>query len=235
MAHEAVIRDKVRVLGFDVYDTLLPFRPKFIPAFTAFLTAHDSEIDPEALFSAWQTKLFYYMNVNNAVREPRQPILEVGYRALKAVLTEHGLEYTPDEIHEMLSAWTALEPHDDVIENFERLQSEYELAGLSNGDPDMLAAVQPTFQGTLDVMLSSAHAGVFKPAPEPYELLIEHFDVAAHEVMYVAAHDFDIVGPQRVGMYACFLERVDPYGAWDTDPDLWVHSLDELSSVLLND
>lgn len=233
MAHAQILRDKVQVLGFDVYDTLLPFRPEFIPAFREYLTARGYDGDPTELFESWQTKLFYYMNVNNAVNEPRQPILEVGNRALKAILAEAGFDYTDAELQDILAAWTALEPHDDVVANFERLADEYQLAGLSNGDPDMLAAVRPSLQGTLDAMLSSAHAGVFKPAPEPYELPRDHFDVAAHEVMYVAAHDFDIVGPQRVGMYACFLERVDPYGEWQNEPDLWVQTMDELADVLL--
>lgn len=233
MTHEQMLRDKVKVLGFDVYDTLLPFRPRFVPAFGSFLHGKGSELDPEVVFEAWQTRLFYYMNVNNVVDEPRQPIMEVGHRALNAVLTELGVEFTEEETLWVLGAWLELEPHDDVIPSFERLAPEYTLAGLSNGDPDMLEAVLPSLEGTMDVMLSSAAAGVFKPAPEPYELLIEEFDVAAHEIMYVAAHDFDIIGPQRVGMYACFVERVNPYGFWPTQPDLHVHNLTELADRLL--
>lgn len=233
MTHESILRDKVEVLGFDVYDTLLPFRPEFLPSFTDYLEGHGYEAEPEALFDAWQTTLFYYMNVNSAVDEPRQPILEVGHRALKSVLSDAGFEYTDDEIRSVLAPWTDLTPHDDVVPNFERLGDEYALAGLSNGDPDMLAAVRPSLDGTLDAMLSSASAGIFKPAPAPYKLLMEEFDVAAHEVMYVAAHDFDIIGPQRVGMYACFVNRVDPYGEWRTAPDLRVENLDALADKLL--
>jgi 2-haloacid dehalogenase len=233
MTHASILRDKAEVLGFDVYDTLLPFRPKLVPFFRAYLDARGYDTDPEELFETWQSELFYHMNVNNAVNDPRPPILEVGHRALRSVLTEAGFEYTGEEVREMLDPWTELEPHDDVVENFERLGEEYTLVGLSNGDPDMLEAVRPSLQGTVDAMLSSARAGVFKPAPEPYELLVDRFDVAAHEVMYVAVHDFDIIGPQRVGMYACFVERVDPYGEWPTEPDLRVETLDGLSDALL--
>lgn len=74
---------------------------------------------------------------------------------------------------------------------------------------------------------------MFKPSPEPYRLLLDCFDVAAHEVIYVAAHDFDIIGPRWVGMYACFVERVDPYGEWPTEPNLWIQNLEELVDALL--
>lgn len=106
------------------------------------------------------------MGGNNAVNDPRSPILEVGHRALRSVLTEAGVEYTGEEIRELLAPWSALEPHDDVVESFERLGEEYTLASISNGDPDMLEAVRPSLQGTVDAMLSSANAGVFKRAPE---------------------------------------------------------------------
>lgn len=235
MAHESVLRDKVKILGFDIYDTLLPFKPKFVPALDAYFDAHGYDADPEGMFESWQMELFNYMHVNNAVNEPRKPIYEVGKRALKAVFTEAGFEYTDEEIREVLSAWTELDPHDDVVESFERLREEYTLVGLSNGDPDMLAAIRPTLQGTLDAMLSSAYANCFKPSPEPYELIVDRFDVAPHEVMFVAAHNFDIIGPQRVGMYACFVERVGhhTYGEWSTEPDLRVPDTEGLADALL--
>lgn len=103
---------------------------------------------------------------------------------------------TDREIAQLLAPWTSLDPHEEVGNAFERLGEEYTLVGLSNGDPDMLEAVKPSLGGPVDALLSSALAGVFKPRPEAYGLLVDRYDVAAHEVLFVAAHDFDIVGSE---------------------------------------
>lgn len=93
------------------------------------------------------------MSVNNAVNDPRPPILDVGHRALRSVVTEAGVEYTDEGIRELLTPWPALEPHGDVVESFEQLGEEYTLGGLSNGDSDMREAVKPSLDGRYDAFV----------------------------------------------------------------------------------
>ncbi|MFQ3621587.1 MAG: HAD family hydrolase [Spirochaetales bacterium] len=62
--------------------------------------------------------------------------------------------------------------------------------------------------GIWDAAYSCEEIGYLKPNPEPFRVLLAHFAVQPHEVLYVGNnYTYDIEGAKRIGFYTAFLNR----------------------------
>ncbi|WP_254525828.1 haloacid dehalogenase type II [Natrinema caseinilyticum] len=225
--------EETKVLAFDLWDTLLDREAKLVPALEDLLRAHDSEYDPDVLLRRYLAMHFRDSMIDSLIPGPHTPFKEISRRALAYRLEQLGLDVPDAEVRAVIRQWKELEPYPDVDAALSTLGDDYELVGLSNGDPDMLAAVRPNFDTDLDGIVSVADAGAYKPHRASYDRCCDRFDVAPHEVLFVTAHTFDLVGAKAVGMRGAFLNRHDnPYGGWQYQPDIVVDDTEELASVL---
>ena len=228
------IREETEILAFDVWDTLLDRESTLLPTIAERLDAHGSDYDPEVLFRRYLAMHFRDSLIDSLVPGPHTPFKEISRRALAYRFEQIGVDVPDDEVRSVIRQWKTLEPFPDVDAALERLGTEYSLVGLSNGDPDMLEAVRPNFGVELDGMVSVAESGFYKPHRASYDLVCERFEVAPHQVLFVTAHTFDLVGAKAVGMRGAFLNRHDnPYGGWPQRPDVTVATADELADVLV--
>ncbi len=227
------LREETEVLAFDVWDTLLDREATLVPALAELLETHGSDYDPAVLLRRYLAMHFRDSLIDSLIPGPHTPFKEISRRALAYRLEQLGLDVPDEAVRSVIRDWKTLAPFPDVDAAIDRLGTEYTLVGLSNGDPDMLAAVRPNFGVELDGMVSVAEAGEYKPHPAPYELVCERFDVAPHQVLFVTSHTFDLVGAKAVGMRGAFLNRHDnPFGGWPQRPDLTVADADELADAL---
>lgn len=228
------LRSELEVLAFDLYDTLLDRETVLVPAIRDYFDRRDHDGDPAVFLRRYLAMHFRDSLIDSLIEGPHTPFKEISRRAFAYRLEGAGVAYDDAAVRAVIAEWKRLQPYPDVTDPLARLGEEYALAGLSNGDPDMLAAVRPAFDVELDAAISVAEAGAYKPHPAPYRLLCERFDVAPHEVAFVTAHTFDLVGAKAVGMRGCFLDRHDdPYGGWPQRPDLRVDDAAELADALL--
>lgn len=227
------IREEAKVLAFDLWDTLLDRESTLVPALADLLEAHGSDYDPEILLRRYLAMHFRDSMIDSLIPGPHTPFKEISRRALAYRLEQLGLDVHDTEVRAVIGRWKELQPYPDVDAALDRLGEEYTLGGLSNGDPDMLEAVRPNFGTDLDGVVSVAEAGAYKPHRASYDLCCERFDVAPHEVVFVTAHTFDLVGAKAVGMRGAFLDRHDnPYGGWPHRPDLVVDDTEGLADLL---
>lgn len=227
------LRRELQVLAFDLYDTLLDRESKLVPAIDGYFDAVGHDGDPVVFLRRYLAMHFRDSMIDSLIAGPHAPFKEISRRAFAYRLEQAGAPVDDDRVRGVLDAWRDLEPYPDVEPALSRLGEEYALVGLSNGDPDMLAAVEPSFETELDGVISVAEAGAYKPHPAPYRLLCERFDVAPHEVAFVSAHTFDIVGAKAVGMRGAFVNRHDnPYGGWPHRPDVRVNDPEGLADEL---
>jgi 2-haloacid dehalogenase len=228
------VREETEVLAFDLWDTLLDRESTLGPALADLLEAHGSDYDPEILLRRYLAMHFRDSMIDSLVPGPHTPFKEISRRALAYRLEQLGLDVPDAEVRAVIRRWKDLQPYPDVDEALDRLSGAYALVGLSNGDPDMLEAVRPNFGTDLDGVVSVAEAGAYKPHRTSYDLCCERFGVAPHEVVFVTAHTFDLVGAKAVGMRGVFLDRHDnPYGGWVHRPDLVVEDTGELADLLV--
>ncbi|OYR48034.1 haloacid dehalogenase type II [Halorubrum sp. Eb13] len=227
------LREETKVLAFDLWDTLLDREATLVPALQALLDDHGSEYDPEVLLRRYLAMHFRDSMIDSLIPGPHTPFKEISRRALAYRLEQIGLDVPDEAVRAVIRQWKTLEPYSDVDAALDRLSEEYELVGLSNGDPDMLEAVRPNFETELDGFVSVAEAGAYKPHRASYDLTCEALDVAPHEVAFVTAHTFDLVGAKAVGMRGAFLNRHEnPYGGWTHRPDITVPDTEALADAL---
>ncbi len=227
------LRAETKVVAFDLYDTLLDRESTLVPALGELLSAHGSDYDPEILLRRYLAMHFRDSMIDSLIAGPHTPFKEISRRALAYRLEQIGLDVPDAAVRAVIQQWKELHPYEDVDDALGRLGEEYALVGLSNGDPDMLEAVRGNFGADLDGVVSVAEAGAYKPHPAPYELCCERFEVAPHEVLFVTAHTFDLIGAKAVGSRGGFLNRHEnPFGGWPHRPDLAVDDIDTLADAL---
>jgi 2-haloacid dehalogenase len=224
------LREETEVLVFDVWDTLLDREATLVPALRTLRERHGGEFDPEVLLRRYLAMHFRDSLIDTLVPGPHTPFKEISRRALAYRLDQLGLDVPDEDVRAVIQEWKELEPYPDIDAALADLEEEYELVGLSNGDPDMLEAVRPNFDVELDAMVSVAEAGAYKPHRATYDRCLKRVGVTPQQALFVSSHTFDLVGAKAVGMCGAFLNRHEnPYGGWTRRPDLVVDDVAELA------
>jgi 2-haloacid dehalogenase len=111
----------------------------------------------------------------------------------------------------------------------------FKTAILSNGSPDMLAAVVKSarLQDLLDAVLSVEEVGVYKPHPKVYQLAVDRLGVPAQAVSFQSSNAWDAYAASAFGMRVVWCNR---YGQrrerLPGSPDREVRTLAELPALL---
>ncbi len=166
----------------------------------------------------------------------RASFREIGADVLRGLAT--GVDgVDPDAaIEHVLSAFTTLDLHPDVVDGLRQLHERgIRMATLTNG----AAAIPRSLlerAGVDDVMeqfLSVDDAGIWKPHPDAYAYAVRTMGVEPADAMLVAAHPWDIDGAARAGLATAYVNRAArPYPQHFQSADLEVDSLAALGAEL---
>jgi 2-haloacid dehalogenase len=96
--------------------------------------------------------------------------------------------------------------------------SGHATAILSNGSPAMLSAAVAAakLDQDLDAVLSVDAIRMYKPRPEVYRLVTDHFGIAAAGVVFASSNRWDVMGASAFGFRAAWINRA---GMPDEYPD----------------
>jgi 2-haloacid dehalogenase len=227
------LRKETRVLMFDLYGTVVDMQGGLTQAVTPFLKAKGWNGRPDALVTWWRRTHFENSMIDALLHREHTPYREIGRRALTYTLERAGIPHTQDEVQQLVAGIEALRPFPEVVAALTRLKMRYQLAILSNGDPDMLENARPHLGIEFDRIISVAEAGSFKPHVATYRKAAELLGLAPDAILFVANHAFDCVGAKAYGMRTCFVDRRKrPFGQWPYQPDLIVGDFNELAEQL---
>lgn|SRR5579859_2712169 len=144
------------------------------------------------------------------VQEGRKlPYREVGARTLRAIADVEGLpleDFDRYALADSLPSWRAF---DDVRPALTRLRdSGWRLAILSNTDPDLLEMSLRQIAVPIDVTVTAAEAGSYKPAHGHWRRFFEETHVEKDRHIHVAASLFhDIAPAAELGLRAVWINR----------------------------
>jgi putative hydrolase of the HAD superfamily len=121
--------------------------------------------------------------------------------------------------------------YDDVRPALDGLARDYRLFALSNGNADLaLCGIGQYFE----MGLAAREAGMLKPDPRIFGILLERVGLAAHEVVHVGDDaEADVEGARAAGVLPVWLNR--EAAAWPREsapPELTIRGLDELAAAL---
>jgi 2-haloacid dehalogenase len=110
----------------------------------------------------------------------------------------------------LLAAYRELDAYPEVPEMLRRLKAHgIRTAILSNGSPAMLAdAVGAAgLEPLLDAVLSIEEAGVYKPDPRVYQLVVDRLGVAPAAVSFQSSNQWDAAGAAAFGFQVVSVNR----------------------------
>jgi 2-haloacid dehalogenase len=155
-------------------------------------------------------------------------------------LTERALDYALTRFPsvdkalrpKLLEAYFQLDAFPDARSALRALKAKGHKTGiLSNGSPNMLkGAVDAAGVGAdLDAVLSVDTLKMFKPRPEVYGLVTDHFRCKPAEVTFVSSNRWDVMASVSVGFHGLWINRGKmPDEYFDFPPERELNDLNEL-------
>ena len=137
---------------------------------------------------------------------------------------------------ELLNLYKVLSPFTEVREALNKLkQSNYKLAILSNGTPDLLneLVVSNQLNDIFDDIFSVEEAGIFKPDSKVYDLPINKYNIEKNEVLFLSANTWDVSGAGNYGYDTVWVNRNNNiFDKLDFEPNLQISNLSELLDLI---
>lgn len=136
----------------------------------------------------------------------------------------------------LMDAFLHIEAYPDALTVLEALKRAGRPAAiLSNGSPRMLgAAVQSARLGAfLAHVVSIEEAGLYKPHPRVYELMVRRLDIDAEHICFVSSNGWDAAGAAHFGFQAVWANRGGaPRERLPGEPAAELRTLDGLPALL---
>lgn len=227
----------VKAVMFDFYGTVVDMQGSLTRAITPFLERKGyTENPPRRLVTWWRRTHFENSMIDGLLDRDHTPYKQIGFEAVKYTLERAGIDATDDEVRELFSNITRLDPFPDVVQALaEMRQHGLKLYILSNGDPDLLADGVPFSKtGHLwDRVISVAVADSFKPAKTTYQTAAALVGLGRQDILFVANHAFDCIGAKAAGLRTAFIDRRKrPFGNDRYPADVTVSDMAELAALL---
>jgi 2-haloacid dehalogenase len=152
-----------------------------------------------------------YHEIEPTVQEGRAiPYRQVLAESLGVMAVTEGLPLYPadrDALSESLPSWPVFE---EVPASLRELREDgWKLAILSNTDPDLLERSVASIGVPIDVTITAAEAGSYKPAAGHWNAFFERVDVPRERHVHVAASLFHDIRPAgELGLRAVWINRL---------------------------
>ena len=218
----------IRACVFDAYGTLFDFGS----AVARCRSALGGEAD--ALTPLWRDKQLQYTWLRSLA----------GLHADFWQVTGDALDYALEALgigdvrlrDRLMELYKTLDPFPEVPSVLARLKERgFTTAILSNGTPDMLAAAvaHAGIGPLLDHVLSVEEVGIYKTAPQVYQLAVDRLGIPAREISFHSSNAWDVYAASAFGMRTVWCNRAGQCrerlpGA----PDREIRSLSELPTLV---
>ena len=137
---------------------------------------------------------------------------------------------------ELLNLYKVLSPFTEVRDALNKLkQSNYKLAILSNGTPDLLneLVVSNGLKDIFDDIFSVEEVGIFKPDSKVYDLPKNKYNIEKNEVLFLSANTWDVSGAGNYGYNTVWVNRNNNiFDKLDFEPNQQISNLSELLDLI---
>lgn len=215
-------------LAFDAYGTLFDVHSVVAACEAAF------PLHGEALSRLWRDKQLEYSWLLSLM-DRYEDFWAVTGKALRYACEHLGLSCDPATHTRLLESYYHLAAYPEVPAALARLAVKHRLVILSNGTPQMLAAVTRAtgLTAVFDELISVEAVRVYKPSPRVYALLPQRLGVPAEALGFVSSNAFDITGAKAFGLRTFWVNRQDATpDSLGYPPDVVVRTLAELAEQL---
>ena len=195
----------IRAIIFDAYGTL--FDVYSIGALAERLFPGKGS----ALAELWRDKQIQYSQLRTLC-STYKPFWEVTQDALVFSCRKLGLDLDLEAQNTMMGQYAKLQPFPENLAVLRQLKATgMKLAILSNGNPEMLAAVVQNAQmeDLFSHVISVETVKKFKTAPEAYQLGTDLLGMPARDIVFVSSNGWDVCGASWYGYTTFWVNRAD--------------------------
>ena len=195
----------IRAIIFDAYGTL--FDVYSIGALAERLFPGKGN----ALAELWRDKQIQYSQLRTLC-STYKPFWEVTQDALVFSCRKLGLDLDLEAQNMMMGQYAKLQPFPENLAVLRQLKATgMKLAILSNGNPEMLAAVVQNAQmeDLFSHVISVETVKKFKTAPEAYQLGTDLLGMPARDIVFVSSNGWDVCGASWYGYKTFWVNRAD--------------------------
>jgi 2-haloacid dehalogenase len=189
------------IFVFDAYGTLFNVH-------AAIVRCGQAGPDAERMSEIWRTKQLEYT----------WTLTLAGHYADFWALTERALDFALARVpavdkaikQKLMDAYHQLDAFPDASAALRALKAKGHRTGiLSNGSPKMLKAAVHNAQigGDLDAVLSVDTLKMFKPRPEVYRLVTDHYKCQPGDVTFVSSNRWDVMAGTSAGFTSLWVNR----------------------------
>jgi 2-haloacid dehalogenase len=185
---------------FDCYGTLIDWMNGIRDTLADLWPEHDAEL----LLAA-------YHEVEPEVQEGRAiPYRQVLAESLERIARREGLTLEEDDRQALADSLPTWPPFPEVPRALSELRDRgWKVAILSNTDPDLLAASIEALGVSVDLRVTAAEAGSYKPAPGHWERFFAGSGADQSRHVHVAASLFHDIAPcHELGLTAVWINRL---------------------------
>ena len=224
--------ERVSTLTFDIFGTVLDLSGSIVPPLEEILRScetHES-ITGTDVWSHWRQRQRIEQYQDNLIMLGHSGYQAVMKRSLLYSLRTLKIEFTYEQIGEIMNVYQRLTPFQDAIDGLKRLGTKYQLVILSNGERRYLEHLVKNRIGIdFYAILSAESVGQFKPHPSVYRFAANRLELEPGQIMMVASHSFDILGARHSGFRGAYVNRYGlPYDESEYRPDFTIVDFNEL-------
>lgn len=199
----------IQVLAFDVFGTVVDWHTSI----ARDVLAINPEMDADAFALAWRAGYVPAMRRVMSGELGWTLIDDLHRIILDDILPKFDMSSLNEAQRQDLNlAWHRLDPWPDVVAGLTRLKTKFTITTLSNGNIGLLTNMAKRAGLPWDCVLSAEVFKAYKPDPATYLGVAKVFNVAADQVMLVAAHQDDLAAARACGLQTAYIERPFEFG-----------------------
>ena len=218
---------KIKAIIFDAYGTLFDVN-------SAAEKCKERLGDKwEGFANYWRTTQLEYTWLRSLMRRHKD-FWQITEDSLDKSMNFYNIDNTMRS--ELLNLYKVLSPFTEVRDALNKLkQSNYKLAILSNGTPDLLneLVVSNGLKDIFDDIFSVEEVGIFKPDSKVYDLPINKYNIEKNEVLFLSANTWDVSGAGNYGYSTVWVNRNNNiFDKLDFEPNKQISNLSELLDLI---
>ena len=187
----------------------------------------------EGFANYWRTTQLEYTWLRSLMRRHKD-FWQITEDSLDKSMNFYNIDNTMRS--ELLNLYKVLSPFTEVRDALNKLkQSNYKLAILSNGTPDLLneLVVSNGLKDIFDDIFSVEEVGIFKPDSKVYDLPINKYNIEKNEVLFLSANTWDVSGAGNYGYNTVWVNRNNNiFDKLDFKPNQQISNLSELLDLI---
>jgi putative hydrolase of the HAD superfamily len=238
-----MIDGPIKMVTFDLYDTLVEADPPGWIRFQSALKKNGFEVTVEEIMPAYTAgqRFFTVENGRMPIRDRSEDeIIAFRINLTGVSMDVLGLPTDADTVQRVAMTFRddtrqhgqlVYRTYDDVMDALARLKKMHIMrAIISNADSDVTRfCLQMGFAEQMDTVVTSALVGWEKPDARTFYAALEPFNMAASSVLHVGDQpDSDVAGARAIGMAAALLDRYNQY----TDDDVNAERVTSLTQLV---